>query len=522
MANNIKNIIRQPTTLLALYVFVVLFFVSIDSYTHNLLGRTESAFLFTGGKAWMNGMIPYCDFGGSRGPLLWLIYGIGYLISPFNYTGIFWLSFLMYAVIYYYIYRTAYIFLKDDYRSILCTILLTLSFFNPWFHYEMRGEEWCLFFVTIALYKSCSMIYDKKSETKFKVSFFYLGICFAAITLIKISVAFMFSSIIVYCFYYIIQESKSLLSTIGSFICGLLIILTPCFLYMSMEGNFAAFFHEYFIPEIRDTFNSFDISQYIHNYMATLTQPVKASLFILSMIGCIMMAISTNKFRLFFFFHFLSFYSVAIYSCTDTNYPLSICLISPLWFIIGMMPKTNTISKNRYRATIPTIVLAFTILFNYTYTNGYILSNLIFYGEPIAEEDNKNPDGHFISNLFFTGTQQKEDFQNIGQIMSQISKPTFICYMMDDEGYGILANALPGAKCWAGQSSVSIDWDSILISQKPDFVIIDDANEIPITEKESVLRSAGYTKSYSYKTLTRRVVLFTKHKLRISTYNSQV
>ena len=29
----------------------------------------------------MNGMVPYVDFTDSKGPSLWLIYGIGYLLS---------------------------------------------------------------------------------------------------------------------------------------------------------------------------------------------------------------------------------------------------------------------------------------------------------------------------------------------------------------------------------------------------------------------------------------------------------
>ena len=30
----------------------------------------------------MNGLTPYVDFTDSKGPLLWLIYGIGYLRAP--------------------------------------------------------------------------------------------------------------------------------------------------------------------------------------------------------------------------------------------------------------------------------------------------------------------------------------------------------------------------------------------------------------------------------------------------------
>ena len=62
--------------------FAVLFLVSPDSYTHDLFDHMDSAWFFMCGKAWMNGMIPYVDFADSKGPLLWLIYGIGRSEEP--------------------------------------------------------------------------------------------------------------------------------------------------------------------------------------------------------------------------------------------------------------------------------------------------------------------------------------------------------------------------------------------------------------------------------------------------------
>ena len=85
------------------FIFIILFLVSPDSYTHDLFNRTDTAWFFMCGKAWMNGMIPYVDFADSKGPLLWLIYGLGYLFSPYNYIGVFWISFIMYAFVYIYI-----------------------------------------------------------------------------------------------------------------------------------------------------------------------------------------------------------------------------------------------------------------------------------------------------------------------------------------------------------------------------------------------------------------------------------
>ena len=138
---------------LALWLFFtglatfVLFFISPDSYFNDLHTRCDSAWFFMCGKAWMNGLTPYVDFADSKGPLLWLIYGLGYLLSHTNYLGVFWISCFWYGLTYFFTYKTADIFLKDTRKSVACTVLMTLAFFNPWFHNEIRAEDFCLLFL---------------------------------------------------------------------------------------------------------------------------------------------------------------------------------------------------------------------------------------------------------------------------------------------------------------------------------------------------------------------------------------
>ena len=76
----------------------VLFFISPDSYFNDLHSRVDSAWFFMCGKAWMSGMLPYVDFADSKGPLLWLIYGIGYLLDHTSYVGVYWISCFWYGL----------------------------------------------------------------------------------------------------------------------------------------------------------------------------------------------------------------------------------------------------------------------------------------------------------------------------------------------------------------------------------------------------------------------------------------
>ena len=139
--------------------FGVLFYSSPDSYTHDLYQRTDSANFFTSGKSLMSGLIPYVDFADSKGPLLWLIYGIGYLLSPHTYVGVFWFSVIMYTFVLYFVFKTAQIFLNDQKKSLFVVVLMLSCFFTPWFHYEVRSEDWQQFFISLAFYRICSFLY---------------------------------------------------------------------------------------------------------------------------------------------------------------------------------------------------------------------------------------------------------------------------------------------------------------------------------------------------------------------------
>ena len=93
---------KKAIILCFLWGVTILFFVSPDSYTHDLFYRWDTAWFYTCGKAWVEGLKPYVDFADSKGPLLWFIHGIAYIISPYNYLGIFWLSTIAYTIIFYY------------------------------------------------------------------------------------------------------------------------------------------------------------------------------------------------------------------------------------------------------------------------------------------------------------------------------------------------------------------------------------------------------------------------------------
>ena len=78
--------------LFTLWSFIVQLFLSNDSPFFGMAHRIDSAWFFMEGKAFMYGMRPYVEFTDFKGPLIWTFYGIGWLISPLNYHGMYVVS----------------------------------------------------------------------------------------------------------------------------------------------------------------------------------------------------------------------------------------------------------------------------------------------------------------------------------------------------------------------------------------------------------------------------------------------
>lgn len=230
-----KSFTGKELFFICIFTVLLLFVISPDSYTHDLFGRTDSGMFFLCGKAWMNGMIPYTDFSDSKGPLLFLIYGIGYLMSHLDYTGVFWLSCATYTVVFYFTFRISKLFVNSSRLSCLITVLMSASYFNPLFHYEVRCEDFAQLFIVPALYYTVKLLYLNRSEDIGK-SAIVVGIAFGGTFLMKFNIAAMIVVFILYQFYFALKNKLFWKSVVG--VClGSTIIMLPFVVYFALMGG---------------------------------------------------------------------------------------------------------------------------------------------------------------------------------------------------------------------------------------------------------------------------------------------
>lgn len=284
--------------LFVLFIFFLFFLISSDSYTHDLWYKADSTCFYLCGKAWMNGMIPYVDFADSKGPLLFFIYGIGYLLSPRNYLGVFWISVFWYAAIFFINYKTASLFTANRRVAILSSMLMALVLFMPYRNDEFRAEDLCMLFLSSSLYVLCKVLYvDGCSDKEILRSCFVIGVSLGATFLIKYSNTAMLLAFPFVGLAYLIKTKRNILKPILSLFAGLFCIFLPFLIYMLATSSLDDFLNEYIVNTLKTVSGSFGIKQDLMQIAYLFANPERFTILTLGILGCLMFSQQVTKYR---------------------------------------------------------------------------------------------------------------------------------------------------------------------------------------------------------------------------------
>lgn len=236
----------KPLLILLMFSFFLLLVLSPDGWWRIETYRNDTSWFMMAGKSWMSGLLPYRDFSDSKGPLLWLIYGLGWLISPHNFHGVFFFEVLAYWLSFYFLYKTSILFLHNIGNSLIATCLISFFYFYPGVHQEMRAEDFCHVFQSFMLFTVVKVFYFNEFK---KVYFFGIGITLASTLLIKYSYFFTLLVPLVALTAYSIKQRippRTLCIFLIYLSIGFLLIFLPFTIYFLIKGIFNDFIHEYF------------------------------------------------------------------------------------------------------------------------------------------------------------------------------------------------------------------------------------------------------------------------------------
>lgn len=474
---------------LFLYVFLVLLVVSPDSYIHDLYGHFDSAVFLYYGKAMMNGLVPYIDFNEAKGPLLFLIYGIGYLISNHDFIGVFWISVLSYCIVYLYTYRISKIFLKSGKASMFVTILMTVFYFNPLVHYEIKCEDFGLVFITVSLYYICKQLYEHRSS-HINIVAFVLGVSFSACCLLKINMGAMIGVFILFGLVDAFKH-KYILRYMLYGIGGIGIVLTPFVIYFYLNDAFPQCISDFYYVMTFTIGNYSANTSYWGRLSVFFLEHVVLMVFITTLVGIVIFYIKNKQYGAFPIVSFLCIFFITL-QAGAFHYYYTVC--SP-FYIFGLCALALLIENKKYKLWI----VAFTVFVLVS------VSNLMRCWIGFKTED-----------LFIQNTERRQTFYKYAYIIAQIEKPTIILdgYL---QGWDIPSNVIPGCKyslAINGEPMVVTESRIEAIKKGVDFVEVGREAQNIISE----LEKCGY-KRYDFGS---PLVLYTKHAVKTPSDNFYV
>ena len=430
--------------LCALYAFVLLFFLSPDSYLRDSFCHYDSSCFFMCGKAWMSGMIPYVDFADSKGPLLWLIYGIGYLISHHSYVGVFWISLLFYAATLYIAYKLCRLFL-DAGPSALCVALLPLALFYYEFHVELRAEDFCYSSVLFCLYSLCRVIREEAMPRKTYLQLCIgMGLAFMFCLLTKWNIAAMIGGPML-CVFILSFKRKAVGICLGGMIGGAVVLALPFVIYFLAFADFGTMVDEYFVNTyltMDGRTNAFEMLTF--GRLMLVREKLTIVLFIGLLLFCRKRWCYAWLIFCFFIFRIgmgLAFYSWHYYA------NLMPFFLFFLIAVIGYLYKKWPLLLNRLT---PALCILAVI--------GVIACDI-----------------RSINEQYRNAETQREAFYAANYVMAQVEKPKVIWYY-SEVGTGVPAGALPGCRYWTKQVGATEEMfaerEKALQAKQADFIIV--------------------------------------------------
>ena len=445
---------RKVFLFLLFWSVAVLLLMSSDSPLHGAWDRLDSAIFFTSGKALMCGMKPYVDFADSKGLLLWLIYGIGYLLSPHTYHGVWILSCLFYTGTLYYNYKTAQLLLSDTRRSLAVAMVMPFFYFQYWFHDDVRAEDFCALFVSLSLYLMLRVLCGDGRMENVRRMGLTLGGCFMALVMIKFSIAVMQAVMLVtvayYCFRYNRRQMMPLLSWMAA---GAAAVALPFIIYMLLTGTFTAFIVEYFVNTMKTVETKDGLSAtYMNEVSKALGKPRDLALLIALILSGWLVSRRLQRFRYAPLLVSLVFFAICTRHTLFHYY--NICSALLIFLPVEFLGHAN------YRLRTRNIVILAAIILGW----GYF--------------ENTRERSHMHS--VWLGTEDnpaESDFELFTEHI-QGHHPTILYLYSCDYGYGLPNEALPAGKYWTYQLGTTPEMEQEhlrpLLEGTADYIVVND------------------------------------------------
>lgn len=454
----------KSLTLIIFYLLLQGGFLAICSkcsFLYPINDWSDANIYFTIGKGIVNGKVLYADLMDQKGPLIFFIYAIGYLISNTTLVGVYILEVISFSIFLFYCMRFSYIILKNDKALYFIVPIISCGILSSKaFGLGGSAEEFCLPFLAYSLYSVLGAIYEKRMLTTKEA--IINGICVACILWIKLNLLMFYIGLILFviAWYFYEKKAQQLIRLILFFLLGFCAVTIVILMYFIFTNSVYDFYVAY-------------IYNNLFLYSADMTLKQHFNYIIGSGLDLMI------NYRTFSVFIAIGFICTLI-----KNKKAFTCMaLGLLGLLVGVY-----LSGRRwdYYALVFSVFMASGVIYLFKYVDKKILNNLkhmnkkIIYLSLIVECCLMIGLSYKISdNVYFMHYEKKDvPMLSFSQEMKKIKDADLICYNCMDRGFYVANNLVPKCKYFFVMNmdvrDMKIEQDIYVERGKADFVITRD------------------------------------------------
>ena len=363
-----------------LVAFITLLITSKNSFIYVFNDWVDANSFFTVGKSIFNGLVPYKDIFEHKGPLLYFIYGIGYLMSHKTFHGVFILEVISLTIFLYYIHKVFSLYFDKKYSLVLLPALSMMMSISIFFFHGGSCEEFCLPFIGVSLYYYIKHFKSEKlSNKEILINGLMAGIVLMTkYTLLGFWIAF---GLFICISYLKNKEFKKIFIFCGLFLLGMIIPFILVLIYFLINKGVKEFINVYFIFNITAYGSSehYGIVRKVYKilkYIYSLLMEVKP-LGVLLILPFILAFFTKEKDRIFRLslvcMPYITFFFIAFGLKTYIYYHLTVYLLSIILieiFVSKLFKKyIDKIINKKYFIILLIIYLLGILFLTYRYAN---------------------------------------------------------------------------------------------------------------------------------------------------------
>ncbi len=464
-----KQATALRVALLFLFSAFVLSWLSPDSFLmHEWGSRGDCSWFFTCGKAWMEGLTPYVDFTDSKGPVLWLVYGLAYLLTLTSYSGVLWMSVVALTVTLEFVWRTSRLFAGRRTSLVAVVMMSVIVLLRP-IHSETKAEDFCLPWITIGLYYTC-LVLKAAPSVPLRRAAFWTGVGMAWCLLVKWNVFFMMGGMALVIAGTALARKRA--DAVGMGLLGMAVVCVPMAVWFAVAGDFSAFVQEYFVNTFVITDNGNDMGTWrsaLAMQFADVHMAFRTLLLYAALVGACLFC-RRFRFSWWLVFACLPFFLFLLLKSNALHY----CLTIMPFFTFGILYAARLCPHSLRRMSAGATVVVLTVV---------VIAN-------IAVSVHRE-------NLRFTYNPYSVQWDAIQRVLTTKRYPK-IMFNVADNGVGLKSRALPACKYYAKQRAATADMTALRIEalrqRKPDFFafIMD-----PDASTRRLLHACGYRQCFA-------------------------